>query len=261
MRDEKSADKLFEKLEAFRECCGLELNRSKTEALCVGKTRPQSTNFFNINWPKKCVCLGVSFSCDSQASTKDNFEKKFVALEKCLNIWFSRDLTPFGKIIIMKSLALSKIIFISSVLSVPSGFVDQVNKSLSNFIWNHKPPKIKRPTMIGRIKDGGLSMPYFDIIDKSLKAGWVKRLLNLLAQSWKTVPFSLLDSVGDPLLFKCNFSLRASPELPLLPLFYRDVLSAWESISKHTARTKNEIGSEILWNNHEVTIGSKSVFL
>ena len=115
--------------------------------------------------------------------------------------------------------------------------------------------------MIGRIKDGGLGMPNFDIIDKSLKAGWVKRLLDPQAQSWKTFQFSLVDSVSGPLLFKCNFSLRTLPELPLLPLFYLDVLSAWESISKHTARTKNEIENEILWNNHEVTIGGKSVFL
>ena len=93
-----------------------------------------------------------------------------------------------------------------------------------------------------------------------MKAWWVKRLFDPQAQSWKTIPLSLLDSVGGPLLFKCNFSLRTLPELPLLPLFYRDVLSAWESISKHTARTKNEIESEILWNNHEVTIGGKSVF-
>ena len=103
-------------------------------------------------------------------------------------------------------------------------------------------------------------MPDFDIIDKSLKAGWVKRLLDPQAQSWKTIPFSLLDSVGGPLLFKCNYSLRTLPELSFLPLFYRDVLSAWESISKHTARTKNEIENEILWNNHEVTISGKSVF-
>ena len=136
---------------------------------------------------------------------KDNFEKKFVALEKCLNVWSSRDLIPFGKITIIKSLALSKIIFISSVLSVLTGFVDQVNKSVSNFIWNHKPPKIKRSTMIGRIKDGGLSMPDFDIIGKSLKAGWVKRLLDPQAQSWETTPFRLLDSVVGPLLFKCNY--------------------------------------------------------
>ena len=50
-------------------------------------------------------------------------------------------------------------------------------------------------------------MPDFDIIDESLKAGWVKRLLDSQAQSWKTIPFSLLDSVGGPLLFKCNYSL------------------------------------------------------
>ena len=39
------------------------------EALWLGKTRPQSTNLFNINGPTKCVCLGVSFSWDSEAST------------------------------------------------------------------------------------------------------------------------------------------------------------------------------------------------
>ena len=77
VRDEKSVEKLLEKLKAFKGCCGLELNRSKTEALWLGKTGPEPTNR-----PKKCVCLGVSFSGDSEASTKDNFEKKLVALEK-----------------------------------------------------------------------------------------------------------------------------------------------------------------------------------
>ena len=50
-------------------------------------------------------------------------------------------------------------------------------------------------------------MPDFDIIDESLKEGWVKRLLDAQAKYWKTIPFSLLDSVGGPLLFKCNYSL------------------------------------------------------
>ena len=83
MRDEKSVEKLFEKLQAFRGCCALDLNRTKTEALWFGKTSDHNRqNLFNINWPTRCViCLGVSFSCDSEASTKDNFEKKFVALE------------------------------------------------------------------------------------------------------------------------------------------------------------------------------------
>ena len=55
--------------------------------------------------------------------------------------------------------------------------------------------------MIGRIRDGGLSMPDFDITDKFLKGVWVKRILDPQAQCWKTKPFSLLDTVSDPLLF------------------------------------------------------------
>ena len=47
-----------------------------------------------------------------------------------------------------------------------------------NLNLNHKPPKIKSSTMIERINDGGLSMPDFDKKDKSLKAGWVKLLLD-----------------------------------------------------------------------------------
>ena len=60
-------------------------------------------------------------------------------------------------------------------------------------------------------------------------------------------------------MFKRNFSLRTLPELPVLSLFYRDVFIARESISKHTAVTKDEIKKGILYNNHEVTIGGKSV--
>ena len=125
---------------------------------------------------------------------------KFYKYAKEKRFWFFSALSHLGRFLhgffcIIKSLALSKIIFSSSVLNVPTGFVDQVNKSLSNFIWNHKPPKIKRSTMIERLKDGGLSMPDFDIIDTYLKAEWAKRILVPQLQSWKTIPFSLLHSV------------------------------------------------------------------
>ena len=76
VRDIDSVVKLFEKLEAFKSCSGLELNRSKTKAMWLGKNNPQPTNLFGINWPPKCVCLGVCFSPDSEISAKDNFEKR-----------------------------------------------------------------------------------------------------------------------------------------------------------------------------------------
>jgi len=113
--------------------------------------------------------------------------------------------------------------------------------------------------MIGEIKDGGLNMPDFEIINKSLKADWVKRFLNPQTQSWKTIPLDLLHYVGGPLLFERNFSLKTLPELSFLPLFYRDVLNAWEEIIMYTPTT-TKIDNEILWNNHFITIGGKSIF-
>ena len=55
--------------------------------------------------------------------------------------------------------------------------------------------------------------------------------------------------------FVTNFTRAPSPTA-FLPRCFQCL----ESISKHKARTKNEIENEILWNNHEVTIAGKFVF-
>ena len=50
------------------------------------------------------------------------------------------------------------------------------------------------------------------------------------------------------------------PDLPLLPQFFKDVLSAWQELVMHTPTTRKEIEDEILWNYHLITFGGKSAF-
>ena len=69
-----------------------------------------------------------------------------------------------------------------------------------------------------------------EIVNKSLKASWVKRFLAPETQSWKTIPLSILQPDSGPLLFKCNFVLKALPDFPLLQQFCKDILSAWEEV-------------------------------
>ena len=80
---------------------------------------------------------------------------RLLSLEKYLNMWSSRDLTLYGKINISKSLALSKLTFIGSVLPIPDDFIKSVNRQIVDFIWRQKNPKIKKATMIGEKKEGG----------------------------------------------------------------------------------------------------------
>ena len=104
-------------------------------------------------------------------------------------------------------------------------------------------------SVIAKYRD--LSVSRRSIICLSLR---LRQIIDLLATD-------KLRYFAQPRPITANYSLRTLPELSLLPLFYRNFLSAWKSISNHTPRTKNEIKNEILWNNHEVTIGGKSVFL
>ena len=154
--DTSSASNLFEKLDLFRLCSGLEINRSKTEALWLGSNKNRTDTPFGIRWRKVYVnALGISFTKDQNISYSKNIGSRLLSLEKCLNVWSSRDLTLYRKINIVKSLALSKMTFVATVLPIPDDFIKSVNKQIAEFIWSRKNPKIKKTTMIGEKRRGG----------------------------------------------------------------------------------------------------------
>ena len=111
-------------------------------------------------------------------------------LKKTLNMWSQRDISIYGRINIVKTLALSKLVFICSVMEAPEHFTQEVNKITSEFVWNHKPPKVKRTTILKSKDKGGLDMKDFVIFDKVLKLNWVKRLCSSdhLDAPWKYIP-------------------------------------------------------------------------
>ena len=51
-------------------------------------------------------------------------------------------------------------------------------------------------------------MPDFDIINKSLKAAWPKRLSVPDCAMWKSLPLEYLRDDGGEFIFYCNFSLK-----------------------------------------------------
>ena len=88
--------------------------------------------------------LGVHFTYDPEVSEKKKIFEKLGSLKKTLNMWSQRDLSIVGRINIMKTLALSKLVFICSVMNTPKDFSKEVNKITIDFIWNDKPDKATR---------------------------------------------------------------------------------------------------------------------
>ena len=61
--------------------------------------------------------LGVHFTYDLEVSEKKKKIDKLGSLKKTLNMWSQRDLSIVGEINIIKTIALSKLVFICSVMN------------------------------------------------------------------------------------------------------------------------------------------------
>ena len=95
-----------------------------------------------------------------------------------LNKWSKRNLSLMGRVTIIKSLALSKLQYLVSVLPMPPPhIIKDVQNKIYSFLWNNKNEKIRRGIMENTYEKGGLKVPNFDDVCNIAKISWVKRLI------------------------------------------------------------------------------------
>ena len=171
--------------------------------------------------------------------------------------WNWRGLTLLGKIQIIKSFAIPKILYRLSLVSTNKTFVKEVNQVLYNFVWKGK-DKVKRLALINSVENGGLNMPHIESLIDTQRIVCIKKYLGDSPCSWKIILDHYLHKVGGSLLFHCNFEYT---KLPLdLPDYYRECLATWTKLTASPVSSMDEIVNQILWNNKFICIGQKSVF-
>ena len=150
VQDLDSVARLLTLLQNFKKLSGLEINTTKTEGMWLGWWKNKTDMPFGFCWPRDPIkALGIFFSYDENKTNELNFAEKNRNLEKTLNSWKRRKLTLHGKINIVKTLGLSKLIYNASVLVIPKHFIKQIEKIIFDFIWDGKPAKTKKSTIIG----------------------------------------------------------------------------------------------------------------
>ena len=260
VKDEESVEQLLRLLDEFKSISGLEINTSKTEAMWLGCWIDKIRTPFNFKWPKEPICaLGIYFSYNTEHANKLNFEEKINNLEKTLNGWKRRKLTLLGRINIVKTLGLSKLIYNASILPIPKHFVKEINKIAFHFIWEGKPAKVKRSTIIREKKCGGLKMLDFEVMDKALKLAWIERLKTNSSASWKIIPeLGVKQYGGLTFLIKCHYDIKML-SLDNLPNFYHTLLAYLQDLNSIITADGNVL-EKIIWNNQNIVINEKSIF-
>ena len=96
----------------------------------------------------KCITepiksLGIYFGFNKDKTQKLNWESKMDKLKRVLSVWRRRDLTLYGKSVVLKSLALSQLYYNMSVIETPDYIIKNIESEIFNFLWNGKKTELK----------------------------------------------------------------------------------------------------------------------
>ena len=100
--------------------------------------------------------LGIYISFNKKLKQEKNILNHTVKIQNIIKLWKLRKLTIEGKIVVFKSLAISKVIHLALVTEIPTSTNSLFTKIQMEFIWNGKNPKIKNSTLFNDYENGGL---------------------------------------------------------------------------------------------------------
>ena len=89
----------------------------------------------NIDLTKDAVkIIGISFSYNKDIQNELNFRSTISKIQAVLKLWTMWRLSLEGKIMVLKSLAKLKIVYLSDLTNVPNNIVEELIKIQTNFL-------------------------------------------------------------------------------------------------------------------------------
>ena len=260
---EKSMHQSFSLLDSFASISGLRINYEKTEALWIGDMcfqRRKIAAYKNISWPShKVKALGVWLSTIKEESITLNYEEKKEIISKTIEIWQFRRLTLLGKIVVVKSLLVSQLVYIMSPLPTSSGHLKDINNLLYQFLWDGKRDKIKRVEMINDYATGGLKMLDIQIFNCALKAKWIQKYLDSSNKGkWKLFLDFFLAKYNATLLITGNLNVNDAATLEIDDPFTKELIEIWSCLN--FKKQPPDFSNIPIWHNSFVRIDNKPIY-
>ena len=250
-----------ETLDKFSAFSGLIINNEKTQLMWLGSRRDSRIKYMrdrNFTWdPGIITILGIKFSPNIKEIVDINYQNKIYEIEKLLIGWRKRSLTPYGKITVIKTLIIPKILYLFINIPDPSTkFLTELEKILFGFLWNKKPNKIRSSTIKLDYKEGGLNMIDIKAFLTGLKISWLKRLKHNKDFYTKTT------ILCPKIKIAVNTGGEVYKNITIQNQFWTDVLKHYGKLGENCLpRNSSEFISEFIFYNKNLVIGNKPIFI
>ena len=112
--ERKSFETCVSVLGRFGKRSGLFLNNGKTSVIWLGSRKNSQIKYMEhlgMEWnPQKFKVLGIWLTNNVDDCERINYAEKFEEMKRLMELWIKRCITPLGRVAILKSLILSKLI-------------------------------------------------------------------------------------------------------------------------------------------------------
>ena len=130
--------------------------------------------------------LGIIFHVDLDRIQRINYTGKIHKIKNLIILWKRRNLTPLGKIAVIKTLLLP--ILNHLFISIPNPreeTLKEKNDIFFEFLWTG-PAKIKYKVVVKQYCEGGLNMINLKAFVNSMKLSWLRRVI-LSDSPWRSI--------------------------------------------------------------------------
>jgi hypothetical protein len=262
-KNELSLPHIFDDLSIYEKASGAKMNKEKTKGLFIGSLKNANPTFKDIGWTKNYVkTLGI---CHGYNIDDDNlWRDKIIKIKTCLQVWKSRNLSISGKVLIVKTFVHSVINFEIETRGIPNKYCKEIDKIISDFIWEGKKALVSAVNLKRPKYSGGLNL--FSVSD-IVSANMIKMVYKLIhsdVQNWNIIGkhyFKIVDSLFNQNFFLCTLSCleRITFRRPM-PRYYQNALSNWSTFLKSFIPSrKTDILNASLFGNHKIKYRNKPI--
>ena len=127
----------FHIISLFYNFSGLKINIEKTQAVWLGKEKKREMvqTHYQLHWVEQFLLLGILFHRKQEKMFLLNFNKRINEIDKVLNMYSKFKLSLIGRISVIKTLALPKLMYLFTVLPTPpSSILVRIEKIFKNFL-------------------------------------------------------------------------------------------------------------------------------
>lgn len=151
--------------EIFSQFSGYKINRNKSELFPINK---EALKLDSTNLPFKVVTsqfnyLGICVTREFRRLFKHNFLSLFNQVKATLSKWSPLSLSMAGRINSVKMTLLPKFLYLfqSLPIFIPKSFFKALDSLISTYIWNGKPPRLRKAFLQRPKQAGGMALPNF----------------------------------------------------------------------------------------------------